>query len=194
VPRRKPPRVPISRKKKKVSTRRITYNVQAIQSLRNVDIPRRTTLQSRAIRNRAAMATAYNQNIESMTRFGRNYVTGMAAFNLLPQVVSGLAERPLQAMVTHGPTALQRTILQGIGVKMGPGAARAVDEMLRGGVNAVTGGISKFPALNIGSGYLFADAPREALNIPENRPQWTFGGGGQPSSVQHKPQGWNIGR
>ena len=186
VPRRKPPKVPVSRRKQgRRPTRRITYNVQAIQSLRNVDMPRRTRLQARAIENKAAIATAYNQNIESMLRFGRRYTTGMAAFNALPGAITALTNRPLQAIVTHGPPALQKFILQGLGPKLGLGAARLADTMIQRwtGPLAVAGLAERFIG---GTG---------AANIPENRPTSGFGRTAtQSQQFGFSPPRWGIGR
>ena len=150
---------------KRFAKRGITYNVQDIQSLRGVDLEQRTPRQVRAIKNKAAMATTYNQSIESWMQFGRNYVTGMTAFNALPGVVSALTNKPLQAMVTHGPLWLQKFILQGLGPKLGPGAARLVDTMIQraAGPLAVAGLANRFAG---------------ATSIPETRPtRWGVGMG-----------------
>lgn len=168
------------------------YNVQEIQSLRNVDIPQRTPRQARAIKNRAVMATWRAENDERMLQFGGRYAGGLTVFNALPQAITSLANRPLQAAITHGPPALQRTILRAVGPWPGAGLARLVDTAIRGGT---AGGI---PGLNFGSGYLFADAPRGAANIPETRPSM-FGGGPPAQTAQRQqfgfsPPRWGIGR
>jgi hypothetical protein len=191
VPRRRPPRVPRSRNRPKRRTRRITYNVQAIQSLRNVDVPKRTKLQARAIQNRAAMATAFNRTASARQQFAQRYTGGLTLFNALPQIITSLTNRPLQTAINYGTPAVQKAILQGVGVYPGAGLARVADTMIRGGA---AGGI---PGLNFGSGLFFADAPSGAVNIPENRPSY-FGeqpsrAGGQPPGFW-EPQRWSTGR
>ena len=142
----------------RLAKRGSTYDVRAIQG--GAPARQRTPRQRRAIENKAAIATAYNQNIESMLQFGIRYVTGMTAFNALPGVVSALTNRPLQAMVTHGPPALQKFILQGLGPKLGPGAARLVDTMIQRGTG---------PLAAVGLAERFFGSLSVA-NIPENRP------------------------
>ena len=191
MPKRRPPRVPVSRRKRSRTKRKITYNVQDIQSLRNVDIPKRTKRQARAIQNRAAMATWLNSNAPYLQQFGQRYTEGLTLFNALPQIITSLTNRPLQTAINYGPPAVQKAILQGTGVYPGAGLARVVDTMIRGGT------AGSIPGLNFGSGLFFADAPRGAVNIPENRPSY-FGqqpsrAGGQAASFW-EPQQWSIGR
>lgn len=206
VPRRKPPKVPISRRKQgRRPTRRITYNVQAIQSLRatepttpsigfsfaDIPLPSLADIRTRMEANRQANVGAVPGIISRLEEqgFGSRYVERMVGFNALPQTITSLTSRALQAAITHGPPVLQRAILRGLGPWPGPGLARLVDTAIRGGT---PGGV---PGLNFGSGYLFADAPRGAANIPETRP--SMFGGGPPAQRQQfgfSPPGWGIGR
>ena len=98
MPRRKPPKVPISQTKQKVSTRRITYNVQAIQSLANLpqDIGPSTTRVSQTqreayIERESRVAPRFPQQRElTAQEFGSLYPQLLAKD---PDLLSGLAER-----------------------------------------------------------------------------------------------------
>lgn len=123
----------------------------------------RPSMQTRRIENREAMRSFISQNEDEMMRFGRNYSIGLTAFNALPEIIASITNRPLQTMINYGPPAMQKAVLQGVGVKPGMGVARLVDTMIRGGT---VGGV---PALNWGSALLFNEAPRESLNIYRSR-------------------------
>ena len=196
--------MPMPKYKAVKHTRKITYNVEAIQG--GIPNQQRTWREAYAIKNQAAINAAIGQtgipNMRSMYQWGERYTKGMVGYNAYPQAVASLTNRPLQALINRGSPNVQKAILHAVGVKPGLGAARIVDEMVRGGVKTVigpggapiAGGISRWPALEIGAGYLFKDAPVGAVNTPENRPQWQYNTGGQPASFQPQPQGWSIGR
>lgn len=135
----------------------------AFSQLKDFDARRQAT----AAANKEAMAERFNQMAGGMQQFGETYTERMVGFNALPQIIAAMTNRPLQTMVNVGSPALQKTILQALGPKLGAGAARFVDTALRGGAG-------KIPALNIGAGLMVETAPSGATNIPENRPQSLF--------------------
>ena len=152
----------------RLSKRGSSYDVQAVQG--GAPDQRRTWREANILKSKASTDAAIAQtgipNMRSMYQWGENYTKGMVFYNAYPKVVESLTKGPLQALINRGSPAVQKAILHAVGVKPGLGAARIVDEMVRGGVKTVIGpggapvaaGISKFPALNLGNPLL--SAPR----------------------------------
>lgn len=131
---RKPPRVPASADggvpdaKAKALKRRIvlkttassrntvpSYNVQAVQTTERV--PDRSYFEKNRVLNRAAMLSAYNQQLPELKSWMNRYLQGMAFYNAIPQLTSQVLGPAMQFGISRGPDWMAKGLLRTFGIQ-----------------------------------------------------------------------------